>query len=178
MEVAIKSGAKKISPIHPGEIPRDEFLSPFGVTAAVLARKIKVPNLFKKLCIFFVFFNFNNSFASIKDDDCIKFHTGIFSYEGKLGTVVIKRTKSEEITYRVFPTDYIRSSIKWISACVAERKTLEVNDQIFSDEIKSKVMQNIDKIYITEIFPDGYSYKFKDNKSKDFRYMRVKIHRM
>lgn len=33
---------KKIPPIHPGEILRDEFLIPFGITAAVLAKKIKV----------------------------------------------------------------------------------------------------------------------------------------
>ncbi len=33
---------KKIPPIHPGEILKEEFLIPYGITAAVLAREIKV----------------------------------------------------------------------------------------------------------------------------------------
>ncbi len=33
---------KKIPPIHPGEILREEFLTPYGITAAILAREIKV----------------------------------------------------------------------------------------------------------------------------------------
>ena len=33
---------KKIPPIHPGEILSEEFLIPYGITAAVLAREFKV----------------------------------------------------------------------------------------------------------------------------------------
>ena len=33
----------KLSPIHPGEILREEFLTPFGLSAGALARAIAVP---------------------------------------------------------------------------------------------------------------------------------------
>lgn len=36
--------AKKVSPIHPGEILREEFLEPLGLNAASLARAIHVPS--------------------------------------------------------------------------------------------------------------------------------------
>ena len=34
---------KKISPIHPGEILKTEFLQPFGISAYKLAKDIQVP---------------------------------------------------------------------------------------------------------------------------------------
>lgn len=35
--------AKKYDPVHPGEILKEEFLGPLGVSAAALARTIHVP---------------------------------------------------------------------------------------------------------------------------------------
>jgi len=35
--------AKKYDPIHPGEILKEEFLGPLGVSAAEFARAIRVP---------------------------------------------------------------------------------------------------------------------------------------
>ncbi|SIR08233.1 addiction module antidote protein, HigA family [Rhizobium sp. RU20A] len=32
-----------LPPVHPGEILRDEFLSPLGLSAGMLARKLNVP---------------------------------------------------------------------------------------------------------------------------------------
>ena len=37
------SGSTKLPPIHPGEILREEFLEPFGLSASALARHIEVP---------------------------------------------------------------------------------------------------------------------------------------
>lgn len=34
---------KKLPPIHPGEIVRDEFLEPLGISQYSLAKRIKVP---------------------------------------------------------------------------------------------------------------------------------------
>jgi antitoxin HigA-1 len=34
---------KKLKPIHPGEVLREEFLQPFGITAKTLADSIKIP---------------------------------------------------------------------------------------------------------------------------------------
>ena len=36
--------AKKLPPIHPGEILREEFLEPLGLNASALARAIRVPS--------------------------------------------------------------------------------------------------------------------------------------
>ena len=35
--------AKKLPPIHPGEILREEYLVPLGMSAGALARKLHVP---------------------------------------------------------------------------------------------------------------------------------------
>jgi len=35
--------AKKLPPIHPGEIPREEFMKPLGLSQNALARALRVP---------------------------------------------------------------------------------------------------------------------------------------
>jgi addiction module HigA family antidote len=35
--------ARKLSPVHPGEMLREEFMQPLGLTVAELARRIGVP---------------------------------------------------------------------------------------------------------------------------------------
>jgi len=35
--------AKKLAPVHPGEILREEFLKPLGLTAYAVAAAVKVP---------------------------------------------------------------------------------------------------------------------------------------
>jgi len=38
-----KAGASRMPPLHPGEMLREEFLIPLGMTAQMLAQEIKVP---------------------------------------------------------------------------------------------------------------------------------------
>ena len=35
--------AKKLAPVHPGEVLREEFLKPLGLTAYAVAASLKVP---------------------------------------------------------------------------------------------------------------------------------------
>ena len=39
----MKMKAKKLAPIHPGEILREEFMQPLGLSQNALARALKVP---------------------------------------------------------------------------------------------------------------------------------------
>ena len=57
--------ARKLPPIHPGEILREEFLEPLGLNAAALARAIHVPsNRVTRLI---------NGHASITPDTALRF---------------------------------------------------------------------------------------------------------
>ena len=39
-----RKAGKRMPPLHPGEMLREDFLNPLGMTAEMLAREIKVPS--------------------------------------------------------------------------------------------------------------------------------------
>ncbi len=116
------------------------------------------------------------SYALNEKSECEKFHTGTFVYTGSYGDVIIVRNKSYEINYRVYPHSYVRSSIKWVSPCVAESIAVEIHDDIFPDEYKKIHLKNRYKLYVTETFPDGYSYKLTEENSPKVNYGKVKVY--
>ncbi|MDF3822064.1 hypothetical protein P3G55_19320 [Leptospira sp. 96542] len=114
------------------------------------------------------------SFALVNENVCSKFHVGKFSYEGSFGEIIFMRSKTEEINYRVYPTSYIRTSIKWVSPCTMEQKVMEVHDEIFPLQKVSKMIASKSTLYLTEVFSDGYSFKLVD--SSGVTTGRVKIY--
>ncbi|TGK82459.1 hypothetical protein EHQ24_14525 [Leptospira noumeaensis] len=124
-----------------------------------------------------VFLNPKSTYSLNAKSDCEKFHLGTFVYTSSFGEVIIVRNKSYEINYRVYPNSYIRSSIKWISPCVAEGIALEINDEIFPDDYKKKLINKRSKLYITETFSDGYSYKLIEETGSKIIYDKVKFYK-
>ncbi|MBM9549021.1 hypothetical protein JWG40_18480 [Leptospira sp. 201903074] len=116
-------------------------------------------------------------FASIGDKKCDTFHTGVFSYNAQFGELIIVRTKLEEVSYRVYPDKFIRSSVKWISPCVAEYKVLEVKDDLFNADFVKELYSSRSYLHITEIFYDGYSYKLTDNKIPEVYYGKAQVYK-
>ncbi|WP_244241350.1 hypothetical protein [Leptospira perdikensis] len=117
-----------------------------------------------------------NTFAFKDKSECERFHSGTFIFNSSFGEVIIVRNKSEDISYRVYPKSFVRSSVKWISPCVAEFKAIEINDDIFSPEFRKMLMNGSSKLYITETFSDGYSYKITEESSSKVNYGKVKFY--
>ncbi|MCW7507940.1 hypothetical protein [Leptospira levettii] len=135
----------------------------------------------KRLIIFFLItmqLNFPvDVYASIGKKKCDIFHKGIFSYSIDLGELIVVRNEWEEVSYRVYPDKFIKSSIKWISPCVAEYKVLEVKDELFNADFVKKIYSSRSYLHITEIFADGYSYKLTDSKFPEVYYGKAKYYK-
>ncbi|XDD47089.1 hypothetical protein AB3N60_03110 [Leptospira sp. WS39.C2] len=116
-------------------------------------------------------------YASISKKECDVFHKGIFSYSVEMGELIIVRNELEEVSYRVYPDKFIKSSVKWISSCVAEYKVLEVKDEFFNADYVKKIYSSKSYLHITEVFTDGYSYKLSDSKLPEVYYGKAKFYK-
>ncbi|WP_039928438.1 hypothetical protein [Leptospira yanagawae] len=117
------------------------------------------------------------NFALNNNNKCDRFHVGTFIYESKVGKIIIVRREKEEIDYREYPNHYIRQSVKWISSCTAEKKTLEMNDPILSPDSINKSLNSITYLHILETFPDGYFYKTTNRKGETDSYGKVQLYK-
>lgn len=124
-----------------------------------------------------VFLNPRSTYSLNAKSDCERFHLGNFVYTGSFGEVIIVRNKSYEINYRVYPNSYIRSSIIWVSPCIAQGIAVEITSDIFSDEYREKRINKRSKLFITETFSDGYSYKLIEENSSKTIYGKVKFYK-
>ncbi|TGL60005.1 hypothetical protein [Leptospira jelokensis] len=115
------------------------------------------------------------NFALNNNNKCDRFHVGTFIYESKVGNIIIIRREKEEIDYREYPNHYIRQSVKWISSCTAEKKTLEMNDPILSPDSINKGLNTITYLHILETFHDGYLYKTTNQKGDIDGYGKVQL---
>ncbi|EMJ89663.1 hypothetical protein LEP1GSC196_0994 [Leptospira meyeri serovar Semaranga str. Veldrot Semarang 173] len=135
---------------------------------------------FNKVILFITFIVFLNpkaTYSSNAKSDCEKFHLGNFVYTSSFGEVIIERNGSYEIIYRVYPHSYIKSSIIWVSPCIAQGIAVEITSDIFSDEYREKRINKRSKLFITETFSDGYSYKLIEENSSKTIYGKVKFYK-
>lgn len=109
--------------------------------------------------VFLLLFNFGTITASISENECLKIQTGNFFYDTPFGNVILVRSKSESIEYRIYPSNFLRYSIKWLSPCVVEQKLIEIHDDIFPKEKMPEQIGEKSILYITGVSSEGYSWK-------------------
>lgn len=131
----------------------------------------------KRLLLFVLLLIPAYNFALSNNNQCDRFHVGTFIYESKFGKIIIVRGEKEEFDYREYPNHYIRQSVKWISSCIAEMKTLEMNDPILSPDSINKSLNTISHLHILEIYPDGYLYKTTNQKGESDNYGKVQLYK-
>ncbi|TGM47599.1 hypothetical protein EHQ92_06720 [Leptospira biflexa] len=148
-----------------------------GIMKDIFCRQIKW-NLHSNRLLLFVLFIFPAyNFALNNNNQCDRFHVGTFIYESKVGKIIIIRKEKEEIDYREYPNHYIRQSVKWISSCTAEIKTLEMNDPILSPESINRSLNATSYLHILETYPDGYLYKTTNRKGESDSYGKVQLYK-